>query len=261
MEVQSRCCLPKHVGDSELWSAGLPQGLNMEVSHHPITMRSIVNLVIAMERFKTDAKVTLSSEFRDEDLLSIMLESAVEEHFVLDVDSKQEGTALAERGTPDFSFLEEQNCSVTDADRTWVWVPEAMELHAVRLQTGSSDHKVHLNMSLYVNPLPPVLNARPVALGIKGTDFYMACSKQEGKPTLTLEKVKNKDLLKSITSGSELERFLFYRQDTGVDRTTMMSASCKNWFISTAVHENAPVVMRQYNAPQCNQTFTVHNEH
>lgn len=60
---------------SEMW----PKGLSFEISHHPKKMKSVVNLVIALERLKARSLETaLGTEFRDENLLSIMLESIVE---------------------------------------------------------------------------------------------------------------------------------------------------------------------------------------
>lgn len=51
----------------------MSKNLDMEIVHHPPKMRSVVNLIIALERMKADA-----FECRDEDLLSFMLESIVE---------------------------------------------------------------------------------------------------------------------------------------------------------------------------------------
>lgn len=64
---------------SEKWSHEMPTGLGLEISHHPLTMRSVVNLVIAMERLKgSQGESALSTEFRHENLLNIMMEDIVE---------------------------------------------------------------------------------------------------------------------------------------------------------------------------------------
>lgn len=64
---------------SKMWSSKMPEGMDLEISHHPLTMKSMVNLIIAMERLKGGrSELLLSTEFRDENLLSIMLESIVE---------------------------------------------------------------------------------------------------------------------------------------------------------------------------------------
>lgn len=58
----------------------MPEGLELEITHHPLTMKSVVNLVIAMERLKVSnrSESLLSTEFRDENLLSMMMDSIVE---------------------------------------------------------------------------------------------------------------------------------------------------------------------------------------
>lgn len=57
----------------------MPQGLDLEITHHPLTMKRVVNLIIATERMKgSQSEHLLGTEFRDENLLNIMLDSIVE---------------------------------------------------------------------------------------------------------------------------------------------------------------------------------------
>ncbi|KAM3867432.1 interleukin-1 beta [Diretmus argenteus] len=231
----------------------MPHGLGLQISHHPLSMRRVVNLIIAMDRFK-DNRMVQSSAFRDEDLLNIMLENIVEEQFVLEVSSAPQGDACS-----CFERTGEHTCSVNDSEkRNLVLVQNAMKLHAVMLQGGSDQHIVRLNMSTYVHPLPSA-EARPVVLGITGTNFYMSCSKEGSKPTLHLEKVENKDDLKCIIKGSEMARFLFYKQDTGLDASTLTSASFPTWYISTADDNNLPVDMCQETADR-HRNFTIQRQ-
>ncbi|CAK6959686.1 interleukin-1 beta-like [Scomber scombrus] len=229
MESAMRCNV------SEMWSTKMPKGLDLEISHHPLTMKRVANLIIAMDRLKDNvSESVLSTEFRDEHLLDIMFESIVEEQIVFECES----------AAPDkFSRTGEHGCSVTDSQkRSLVLVQDSMELHAVMLQGGSDNRTVHLNMSTYVHPAPSA-EARPVALGIKDTKFYLSCCQVGDQPTLHLETVEDKKSLKSISSGSDMERFLFYKQDTGVNVSTLMSASFPNWYISTAGQDNKPLEM------------------
>lgn len=55
------------------WSLKMSESLDMEIIHHPPKMRSVVNLIIAMERLKAGM-----FEFRDEEVLSFMRESIIE---------------------------------------------------------------------------------------------------------------------------------------------------------------------------------------
>lgn len=73
MESEMKCNV------SEMQSPKMPKGLDLEITHHPLTMRRVVNLIVAMERLKgTRSESVLSTEFKDEQLLNIMMESIVE---------------------------------------------------------------------------------------------------------------------------------------------------------------------------------------
>lgn len=236
---------------SEMWSNKMPQGLDLEISHHPMTMRRVVNLIIAMERLRAGAgSEPLGTEFRDENLLSVMLESIVEEHIVFERSSSP----------PDqFSRTGVHRCSVTDEQkRNFVLVRNSMELHAVMLQGGSDNRKVNLNMSTYVHPSPST-EARPVALGIRGTNLYLSCQQEDGVPTLHLEEVEDKSSLLAISGESDMVRFLFYKRDSGVNISTLMSARFPNWYISTSEQDNKPVEMCQESA-QRYQTFSIQRQ-
>lgn len=228
---------------SEMWSNKMPHGLDLEISHHPLTMRRVANLIIAMDRLKgSRSETVLSTDFRDENLLNIMLDSIVEEKIVFErstVPSNQ------------FSRTGEHQFNVTDSQkRSLVLVRNSMELHAMMLQGGSDNRKVQLNMSTYVHPTPST-EARPVALGIKDTNLYLSCQKDgDSDPTLHLEEVTDKDSLLRISSESDMVRFLFYKRDSGLNISTLMSASFPNWYISTAQQNNKPVEMCQETAPR-----------
>ncbi|XP_071761062.2 interleukin-1 beta-like [Centroberyx gerrardi] len=243
-----KCNVMKHT--SEMWSSKMPEGLALEISHHPLTMKRVANLIIAMDRLKgSRSELLLSSEFRDENLLSIMLESAVEEHLIVEVTS-----APPEQGV--YRRTCEQECSVTDSQkRSLVRVQNNMELHAVVVQGGNDNHIVNLNMSTYIHPVPST-EGQPVALGIKGTNLYLSCSKDGDKPTLHLETMDSSNL-SSISKNGEMARFLFYKQDTGVDISTFHSACFPQWYISTAESDNLPVDMCQQTCDTRYKNFTI----
>lgn len=67
---------------SEMWSSKMPEGLDLEISEHPLKMKSVVNLVIALERLRGSSSESLSTEFRDENLINMMLENVVEGNFI-----------------------------------------------------------------------------------------------------------------------------------------------------------------------------------
>uniref|UniRef100_A0A3Q3WTJ7 Interleukin-1 n=1 Tax=Mola mola TaxID=94237 RepID=A0A3Q3WTJ7_MOLML len=217
---------------SETWSSKMPEGLDLEISQHPLKMKSVVNLIIALERLGSSSTEPLSTEFRDENLINMMLENIVEEK------------------------KNEHPFSVTDSEkRNLVVVPNSMELHAVMLQGGAECRKVYLDMSTYVN-LEPNTDSETVTLGIRGTNFYLSCYKDGDKPTLHLETVEDKDSLSNITSDSNLVRFLFHKHITGRNVSTLVSVPFSSWYISTAPENNRPVAMCLSSA-QRHKTFTI----
>lgn len=240
---------------SEMWRPKMPRGMDFEISHHPLTMKRVVNLIIAMEKFKGDSSESLlGTEFRDENLLNIMLESMVEEEI------------LFERGAAppaEITWTGEEDCTMTDSQkRSLVQVQNSMELHAVTLQGGTETKNVLLNMSTYLHPASSVVG-RTVALSIRNTNLYLCCRKDGDRPTLHVEAVEDTSLLRgsgaSISTESDMVRFLFYRQDSGVNITTLMSVAFQGWYISTSQHDNRPLIMC-LESSQCYRTFSIREE-
>nr|UOV22685.1 interleukin 1beta [Oostethus manadensis] len=212
----------------------MPAGLGLEISSHPLTMKRLVNLVVAVERLK--GKCGSPALATEKTLFSIMMGDVVE---VIEIPQ----SVGASRNQ--FSRTGEYRCSVSDSQKkSLVLVRDSMELHAVTLQGGSSNRKVHLNMSTYVHPSPNT-EAQPVALGIKDTNLYLSCHQDGNRPTLHLESLTDGSSLTRIESESEMVRFLFFKRDSGVSNSTLMSARFPNWFISTAEEDNLPVEMCQ----------------
>lgn len=66
--------------------------------------------------------------------------------------------------------------------------------------------------------------------------------------------VENKDSLQSISSDSDMRRFLFYKHVTGVNISTLVSVRYSDYYISTALENNRPVELCQETAPR-NRNF------
>nr|UYI29298.1 interleukin 1b [Platax teira] len=240
MESEMKCNV------SEKWSPRMPVGMDLEITHHPKTLKRVVNLIIAMDRWKDYSESLLSTEFRDENLLNMMLENIVEEQTMFECYATP---------TVQYNCQDEHQCNVEDSQkRSLVLVRESMELHAVQLQGGSEQCKVYLNMSTYLNH-PPSASSRTVALGIKGTNLFLSCHKQGDKPTLHLEEM-DKSRLMNLDSSNELVRFLFNKYDTGLNVSTLVSVPYSDWYISTAEGNNKAVQMCQENA-QRYRTFNI----
>lgn len=217
----------------------MPQGMGLEITHHPLTMKHVVNLVIDCLKHN-ESQNFLSSEFRDSDLLNFLIESAVDEQLVLNLTDSAP--------PPQMGFIREdpaQECTLTDTkQRALVLIEETMELHAIRLQGGSIERQVGLSMSTYLDPMPST-NAQLVTLGIRGTKYFLSCSKGADplRPTLNIEEVEDKENLSTISKGGDQARFLFYRSVTGLSGSRLVSARYPGWFISTAPEDNRRVDM------------------
>ncbi|XP_033974622.1 interleukin-1 beta-like [Trematomus bernacchii] len=230
MEFEMKCNM------SQMWSSDVQSGLDFEITHHPLTMRKVVNLIIAMERMK-GSESTLSTEFRDENLLNFIMDSIVEEKIVFE---------RASAPPAQITRTGEEPQNITDGEkRSLVMVENSMELHAVTLQGGNEPRKVFLNMSTFLHPASTI-EGRTVALGIRGQSLYLSCRKDGDSPTLHLEPLD--DSLSNISSDSAMVRFLFYKKDTGVNISTLMSVAQPDWYISTAEQNNKPVQMCQETA-------------
>ncbi|XP_029960732.1 interleukin-1 beta-like [Salarias fasciatus] len=235
----------------DLWGPKMPEGLDLEVSHHPLTMKHVASLVIAMQRLKGHGpESVLSTDFRDEHLLSIMLESLVEEQEIFERSSAPPAH---------FSRTGQIHCSLTDGQkRSLVLVQSSMELHAMLLQGGSSSRRVQLNMSTYVRPVVST-KGKPVALCIKDTNLYLSCHKDGEKPALHLEEVEDKASLQRIGAESDQLRFIFHKEESGVNLSTLASARFPGWYISTAPQDDQPVRMSQEESDY-ERTFIIQQE-
>ena len=94
--------------------------------------------------------------------------------------------------------------------------------------------KLHIYRSIHIWYELVVLSG----VKVKPSDIYL----------FTPQPVEDKSSLLNISEESELVRFLFYKRDSGLSLSTLMSARFPNWYISTAAHENKPVEMSLENA-------------
>ncbi|XP_043968047.1 interleukin-1 beta-like [Gambusia affinis] len=223
MESKKNCSI------SQKWTKKMPKGVELEISHQPPSMRCVANLIIAINRLKAGmSESVLGPNFSDE------------ERFIFERTSAVPGKFIRSKVFP---------CSVTDGQkRSLVLARNNRELLAVMLQGGNECRKVYLNMATYVHLTFSTWLGQPVVLGIKNSDLYLSCYKDGDKPTLHLEIVKDKASLSEISAKSNMMRFLFYKRDTGLNISTLMSANCPNWYISTDLDNNWPVTMCQKSA-------------
>lgn len=206
-------------------------GLELRVSGYVRSMRQAVTLVLAVEKMKRPHRKAIGSEFSDLDLLNILMEHVNEERVMLEVSPDLESfeTELRRRRS-------DEPHSITDSEKKgWVMNEldgRPMELTASMLQGPNISQQVTLSLSTYIPQTQPGLG-QPVVLGIGGSNYYLSCNGSPNSPVLELEKVENRDGLKTISLSSDATRFLFYKRDSG-STSTFESARFSGWFISTA---------------------------
>nr|XP_023682201.1 interleukin-1 beta-like [Paramormyrops kingsleyae]XP_023682202.1 interleukin-1 beta-like [Paramormyrops kingsleyae] len=229
---------PQHPFKREGSLCDLHSGIKLEVTLHPHNMRQVANLIITMHRIKNNQRLK-GTEFSDQELLNIMLESVVEECVVRDVADQTQSSDTVFTST---SRMEE--CNVCDQyQKSLVLHEEALELQAMWLQGGTFSHRVRLNLSTYVSPSLPGGSAQPVALGIAGTNLYLSCSVKQETPILQLEEVNSSSKLKIISAQADMARFLFFKRGSALTMTSFESAKYNGWFISTAMEDGERVDM------------------
>ncbi|XP_062410698.1 interleukin-1 beta-like [Sardina pilchardus] len=238
MEMDSDCmyCHPM-AKTSEHNVCDQHSGLDIEVADEPHSMRQLVNLVIALQRFKKTQKVQ-STEFSDEELCEIFFENFIEECVTPTV---HEETCQAP-GHYEKTNEEVKKCYICDSLSKFLVLNQGFtrELQAITLQGGNMSKRVQLELSTYLSSVPRA-NGRPIALGL-GRNLYLSCKSSSGKPVLSIETVKKEDL--EIISG-DMSRFLFYKTVSGQTGTSFESAKYEGYFISTSSSNKQRVDMCQ----------------
>ncbi|XP_058876398.1 interleukin-1 beta-like [Acipenser ruthenus] len=211
-------------------------GLELRVSGYVRSMRQAVTLVLAVEKMKRPHRKAIGSEFSDVDLLNILMEHVNEEHVMLEVNPDLESSDLESFETELRRRRSDEPHSISDSEKKG-WVMNELdgrpvELTASMLQGPNISQQVTLSLSTYIPQTQPGLG-QPVVLGIGGNNYFLSCNSPHNSPVLELEKVQNRDDLKTISLSSDATRFLFYKRDSG-STSTFESARFPGWFISTA---------------------------
>ncbi|KAJ8400071.1 hypothetical protein AAFF_G00401100 [Aldrovandia affinis] len=221
-------------------------GLEVQVSRTP-DMRQVANLIIALERMKHSQKI-MSTECSDQDLLSIMMESVVEERVMLKVQN-----LTCSKGS---TFMRNQRCRdmvhsvCTTEQRKLVHSPDDSTLHAVAFQAMTLLDRefrkriVRLSLSTYHTFSQLGDRGQPIALGIANSNLYLSCAAiKSDTPILQLEEVDSKKKLEHINTEGDMARFLFFKQGEGFSSSVFESVKFSGWVISTAHEYDAPVQM------------------
>ncbi|CAM4728985.1 unnamed protein product [Leuciscus chuanchicus] len=224
------------------------EDFNLEMLRHSSSMKQVVNIIIALKRMKHIK--TKSSEFGEEEVLNIIMDSVIEERRMERVDV-----------TPSYTSTHQMwQCNICDQyKKTLVQSSGSPRLLAVTLRDGAKQYKVDFNLSAYASPRATPNSSQPVCLGISQTNLYLACTKPDNSsPHLVLKEVT--ETLNTIKVGDQYDNLLFFRKETGVANNTFESVKYPGWFISTDFDESKPVEMSQIAPRDRCSIFTLENK-
>ncbi|KAM9455366.1 interleukin-1 beta-like [Clarias gariepinus] len=222
-------------------SCDLHKGLRIEITKEVLGMRSIINVVIALQRLKHTERVQ-STEFTGQ-------EFNIAETKVKDLNCSESKSYSRQDKVV--------QCTICDKSKKAL-VQMGPFLLAVTLKGGNE--KTWFNLSAYNPPTcRDNTKGQAVCLGIVKSDFFLSCTLDNGTPSLVIEEVKDKKSLKAIRENDGMERFLFLRNSSGDTLNTFESVQYPGWFITTSKDEFQPVQMSQQQTSHL-QLFTLNDE-
>ncbi|KAM9455367.1 interleukin-1 beta-like isoform 1-T1 [Clarias gariepinus] len=228
----------------------LHKGLRIEVTKEPLSMRSVANVVIALQRLKHTERVQ-STEFSDRELFQIFLENVIEETNVIKLDCSESKSYSRQDKVV--------QCTICDKSKKAL-VQRNNYLLAFTLKGGNEENKTWFNLSAYNPPnCRDNTKGQAVCLGIVKSNIFLSCTSDNGTPSLVIEEVKDKESLKAIKENDGMERFLFLRNSSGDTLNTFESVKYPGWFITTSKDEFQPVQMSQQQTSHL-QLFTLNDE-
>ncbi|XP_058267192.1 interleukin-1 beta-like [Hemibagrus wyckioides] len=227
-------------------------GIRIEVTKEPLSMRSVANIVIALKRLKHTQHVQ-STEFTDQDLFNIFMENVIEESVVINLECSE---------SKSYSMQDKiVQCTICDkSKRALVQKEKPPILLAITLKGGNEETKAWFNLSAFNPPnCKENTKGQPVCLGIVKSNLFLSCKLQNEIPFLSIEEVEDKENLKAIRENDEMERFLFLRKGSGDTLNTFESVRYPGWFITTSKDDFKPVQMSKQQSSHL-QLFTLHDE-
>ncbi|XP_036972566.1 interleukin-1 beta [Acanthopagrus latus] len=227
----------------------LEDGLDLVVSHNPMSLQCVVHLMLAVNRLKKSLP-HCGKKLSDDELCCAILDSLVEDSIV----KTTENCTMGEKRSK-FKRIGSVNlCTLCDTSKKHViCVSEEMKLQAITLKGGHGDRKVNFRLSKYIDGGRS--ESLPVVLSIT-ENLHISCSMKDGRPELNLEECSEVNL-QTISRDDNMDRFLFYRRDAGLSHITFESVRYSGWFISTCEGEEQPVEMCEAKANRRLTSFKI----
>uniref|UniRef100_A0A3P9PM55 Interleukin-1 beta n=1 Tax=Poecilia reticulata TaxID=8081 RepID=A0A3P9PM55_POERE len=196
----------------------LSEDLNLMVTSNRMTMKSVANLVLAVNKLSKSLSLC-GRDLSDVELCGAIMDCVVEGW------SNSSGTRK-----PVF-----QRCSsvhkftVSDEyQKDFILTTGEMKLQAITLRAGNGDRKVNFEMCHYRPPCSSSIRSLTVLLSVS-ENLHISCSMEDGKVSLELES------LTEINQEDGLDRFLFIKNTPpGGSLVSFESVKFRGWFISTS---------------------------
>ncbi|XP_066506511.1 interleukin-1 beta [Hoplias malabaricus] len=228
------------------------EGLQIEIFEQPHSMRKVANIIIALQKLQKFTSKVQSTEFTEHEIFKMIMENVIEESVVTDLRLESSKTYSKQDKVI--------RCAVCDNLKKTLLLNNQKSvpiLLAATLKGGNTG--VYINLSAYTTA-KKATDGQPVCLGIAQSNLYLACTEVSGIPHLTLEEVKDKDTLKLIKEDSDMKKFLFLRQVTGVSVNTFESVKYRGWFISTSNEEYKHVDMCEAEDKNRQKVFSLQDQ-
>nr|CCV66726.1 interleukin-1 family member 2 [Sparus aurata] len=241
-EFETRCLSLTHCDMQDVHDKTfrLEDGLDLVVTHNPMSLQCVVNLMLAVNRLKKSLP-RCGKGLSDDELCCVILDSLVEDSIV----KTSENFTVGEKRSMFKRFGSVNLCTLCDTSKKDViCVSEEMKLQAITLKGGHCERKVNFRLSKYIDTCQS--EGQPVVLSITN-NLHISCSMKDGRPVLNLEECSEAKL-QTINKDDDMDRFLFYRTDKGLSHITFESVKYRGWFISTCEGEEQPVEMCEADA-------------
>uniref|UniRef100_A0A3B3VPP5 Interleukin-1 beta n=1 Tax=Poecilia latipinna TaxID=48699 RepID=A0A3B3VPP5_9TELE len=201
----------------------LSEDLNLMVTCNTITMKSVANLVLAMNKLSKSLSLC-SRDLSDEELCGAIMDCVVEGW------SNSSGTRKSVfqrcRSVHKFTVSDEYQ-------KDFILKTGEMKLQAITLQGGNGDRKVNFEMCHYRPPSSSSIGSLTVLLSVS-ENLHISCSMENGKVSLKLERYSHESLTE-INQEDGLDRFLFIKNiPPGGSLVSFESVKFRGWFISTS---------------------------
>ncbi|XP_008323803.1 interleukin-1 beta-like [Cynoglossus semilaevis] len=221
----------------------LDEELKLVVYQNPPTLRGVATLLLVTNKLRK-CLTDQSKQLTESDLCRMIVDCVIQK----DVAQRVESCCKDQKTRP-FNRCGSWECNLTDNERKDIictTISSNLKLHAVTLKGGNSNHKVTFKLVSYASSG----FGRTVVLSVSKHKLFISCSMNGDRPELYLEKCESSDL-NVISEETNMDRFLFYLEETGIDVNRFESVKFPGWFISTSYErEDQPLELCQVDTAQ-----------